>query len=206
MKLTSITMLIPWKFIKDMYIHSLTTTLNMASISYVNLHVTRDSISLVLVKIVVRTVETVRLIQTRKKNTYLRTYRFEKVENDPRPQQYQNTKPALCNPILGRNDFEVETSLIWQLFTRFCPLQYLENVTVVLTNQNAQQADDKWSDLDLGDLLVFLGLVCYMLVFYTHQWACVAIIGVLARTPCMEIYSPMPTLVDLCRERDLKRF
>lgn len=90
---------------------------------------------------------------------------FEKVEDDPRPRQYQYAKPVLTNAILGHNDFQVEASLVWQLFTRFCPLQWLENETVVLTNEKAQ-ADPSWTNpLDLGELLIFLGIVCYMLVY-----------------------------------------
>lgn len=90
---------------------------------------------------------------------------FERIEHDPRSNRYQFANAKLRDEPDHINDAIIESSLIWQLWTRFFPMSWSNEHTIFYTNQNAS-ADPKWSkDLTRGEFLIFLGIICFLLVF-----------------------------------------
>lgn len=85
------------------------------------------------------------------------------ITSDPRSRYSSERKTRLRSEILSHDYRSVETSLVWQLFTRFCPISFLEVDTLDATN-NAAADDAMWvKPLTIGELLIFLGLVCLMM-------------------------------------------
>lgn len=77
-------------------------------------------------------------------------------------------RPYAVNPCLTRHmHASGGRNAIWWMFTQFFPVNYADEVIVTCTNITARAANDpEWvGDLDIGEFLVFLGIVCFMLVF-----------------------------------------
>jgi hypothetical protein len=90
---------------------------------------------------------------------------FETITADVRMGNYQFEMPSIRNRPEHWDNAKVETSLVWQLWKHFFPHDWAVDHIIEFTNQSA--ADDaSWSKpLTIGELYIFLGLVCYMIVF-----------------------------------------